>query len=109
LRAGDLEVPRLEAQDLANIVAYLYSVDYFSAGGRASSGRTLIASKGCADCHTSGDLTSYPGLDHPSSITAALWNHLAVLETDEDSGPEWPSFTGPEIADLMAYFQASAP
>lgn len=109
LRARGLEFPHLEAQDFANVVAYLYSVNYFSGGGRASSGQRLIASKGCGDCHASGDLASIPGLDHPSSITAALWNHLAVLETDRDSGPEWPSFTGREIADLMAYFQASSP
>jgi len=109
LRARDLEFPRLEAKDFANIVAYLYSVDYFSSGGRANRGRTLIGSKGCANCHGPGELTSIPGLDHPASITAALWNHLAVLETDQDSATEWPSFTGREIADLMAYFQASAP
>jgi mono/diheme cytochrome c family protein len=109
LRARDLEFPRLEAQDFANIVAYLYSVDYFSAGGRASRGRTLMDSKGCTDCHGPGELTSIPGLDHPSSITAALWNHLALFEAEERSGAEWPSFTGREIGDLMAFFQASAP
>ena len=109
LRARGVEFPRLAPEDLANIVAYLYSVDYFSAGGQANAGRRLIRSKGCGDCHASADLASIPGLDHPSSITAALWNHLAVLETDEDFGTEWPSFTGREIADLMAYFQASAP
>ncbi|MCK5447909.1 MAG: c-type cytochrome [Gemmatimonadetes bacterium] len=109
LRARDLEFPHLQAQDFANVVAYLYSVDYFSAGGKASSGRRLIDSKGCADCHTPGDLSSIPGLGHPSSVTAALWNHLAVLEANEDSVPDWPSLTGREIGDLMAFFQASSP
>ena len=45
LRARDLEFPHLEAQDFANLVAYLYSVNYFSDGGRASSGRALIGSR----------------------------------------------------------------
>ena len=109
LRARDLEFPRLEAQDFANVIAYLYSVNYFSGGGRVRNGRALIGSKGCADCHTPGDLSSIPGLGHPSSVTAALWNHLAVLEGGADSEADWPSLSGREIADLMAYFQASAP
>ena len=107
LRARDLEFPQLEAQDFANVVAYLYSVNYFSAGGRASSGRALIDSKGCGECHTADGLSSIPGLDHPSSITAALWNHLAVLEASEET--DRPSFTGREMGDLMAFFQASSP
>jgi len=109
IRTRELEFPHLEAQDFANVVAYLYSVNYFSAGGRANSGRTLISSKGCGECHTAGDLSSIPGLDHPASITAALWNHLVVLEAGEDSDVDWPAFTGREMGDLMAFFQASFP
>ncbi len=109
LRGRNLEFPHLEAEDFANIVAYLYSVDYFSSGGRASSGRTLIDSKGCGKCHTALDLSSVPGMDHPSAVTAALWNHLAVLETGQEADSDWPSFTGHEMSDLMAFFQASAP
>lgn len=109
LRARDLEFPHLEAQDFANVVAYLYSVNYFSGGGRVSDGRALIGSKGCAQCHTAGDLASVPGLDHSASVTAVLWNHLAVLERGADSEADWPSLTGREIGDLMAFFQASSP
>lgn len=107
LRARDREFPHLEAQDFANVVAYLYSVNYFTAVGKASSGRALIDSKGCGECHSADDLSSIPGLDHPSSITAALWNHLAVLEASEET--DRPSFTGREMGDLMAFFQASSP
>ena len=109
VRTRELEFPHLEAQDFANVVAYLYSVNYFSAGGRANSGRTLISSKGCGECHTAGDLSSIPGLDHQASITAALWNHLVVLEAGEDSDVDWPAFTGREMGDLMAFFHASFP
>ena len=108
LRARDLEFPHLEPQDFANVVAYLYSVNYFSGGGQASRGRALIASKGCGKCHAA-DLSSKPGLGHPSSITAALWNHLDVAEAEEDPDADWPSFTGREMGDLMAFFQASSP
>ncbi len=116
LRASDREFPYLDGQDFANLVAYLYSVSYFSDGGAASRGQQLISSKGCKNCHAIGgvgadrarDLSSVPGLDHPASLTAALWNHTMVLDTSGGDGG-WPSFTGPEMADLMAYFEASSP
>ena len=108
MRSRNLEFPRLEAQDFANLVAYLYSVNYFSSGGRASAGEALIQSKGCSTCHSADQLSSTPGLDHPASITAALWNHLSVLEATEERDT-WPSFTGREMADLMAFFLASSP
>jgi len=109
LRARELEFPNLKAEDFADIVAYLYSVNYFAAGGRASRGRALIDGKGCTRCHSIDSLATRPGLNHPSSLTAALWNHLAVLEAGEGAEANWPSFTGPEMQDLMAFFQASVP
>lgn len=108
LNERDLEFPRLEAEDFANIVAFLYSVNYFSSGGRAARGRTLVDGKGCLQCHSMNQLASAPGLDHPSSLTAALWNHLPLLEAGDGADEDWPSFTGSEMRDLMAFFQASA-
>lgn len=109
LKARDLEYPKLEAEDFANIVAFLYSVNYFSGSGRAVRGRTLIDRKGCVQCHSRDQIVSAPGLDHPSALTAALWNHLALLEAGDAAYEDWPSFTGSEMRDLMAFFQASAP
>lgn len=108
LRTRDLEFPSLQAEDFANIIAFLYSVNYFSDGGRAGRGRTMVDSKGCSRCHSIEQLGSASGLDHPSSITAALWNHLSVLEA-EGADEDWPSFTGSEMRDLMAFFQVGTP
>jgi len=108
LQARDLEFPHLEPEDFANIVAYLYSVNYFEAGGHASRGPALIREKGCERCHSTDQLSSIPGLGHPASITAALWNHLPVLQTAEEL-ESWPSFTASEMGDLMAFFLASSP
>lgn len=109
LRRTDRELPRLEAHELADIVAYLYSVNYFSGGGSAVRGRTLVRTRGCVRCHQEADLAARPGLDHPASITAALWNHLSRAGAAGEAGDAdgWPTFTGREMGDLMAYFQAS--
>lgn len=104
-----IEFPRLDAADFADIVAYLYASNYFADGGRADRGSALFSAKGCADCHDRRDVTAVPGLDHPASLTAALWNHLAIPGAAEQSASDWPSFTGREMGDLMAFFQASSP
>lgn len=109
MQARDLEFPELEAEDFANVVAYLYSVNYFADGGREASGRMLLGSRGCGKCHAVDALASERGLNHPASLTAALWNHLAVLDDEETSGADWPPFTGREIGDLMAFFEENAP
>ena len=109
LQARNLEFPALEAPVFADIVAYLYSVDYFSDGGSAQRGRAVLDRKGCTSCHDPAALAAEPGLDHPASITAALWNHLDRLEGSEDFASEWPEFSGLEMADLMAFFQENSP
>ena len=104
-----IEFPRLDAGDFADIVAYLYAANYFADAGRPERGASLLESKGCTDCHDRRSLVSIPGLSHPASVTAALWNHLATPAVAERADSGWPSFTGREMGDLMAFFQTRAP
>jgi hypothetical protein len=104
-----VEFPYLEAADFADIVAYLYATSYFADSGHASRGSSLFADRGCTDCHDRRELTAVPGLDHPASFTAALWNHLTIPQISERADSGWPSFTGREMGDLMAFFQVSSP
>jgi len=109
LQRREIEFPTLDAADFADIVAYLYARNYFSDSGRAARGPALLEAKGCTECHEVDRLAAEPGLNHQASITAALWNHLAVPDLMDRSELEWPFFTGREMGDLMAYFQASSP
>jgi len=109
LRRRGIEFPTLDAADFADIVAYLYARNYFADSGRPARGAALLEAKGCTECHDGSTLAAEPGLDHQASITAALWNHLAVPELIDRPESDWPSFTGREMGDLMAYFQASSP
>ncbi len=117
LQAGGEEFIRLAPQEVADLVAFLYSVNYFAGAGSADRGRILVTEKGCTVCHTldggggnaSLDLSAVPGMNRPAPITAALWNHVFELGNSEDDGMDWPSFTGSEMGDLMAFFRASSP
>jgi mono/diheme cytochrome c family protein len=107
-------VPRLRPDEFADILAYLYSVQYFKQSGNPRRGVILAVNKGCLDCHAlysergkvASDLTTVPGIDTPAGVLAGLWKHSLI----DDPRPErdrrpWPTFRGDEMADLVAYLR----
>jgi mono/diheme cytochrome c family protein len=107
-------VPDLRPDEFADIVAYLYSVQYFRQSGDPRRGVILTVNKGCLDCHAlygergkvASDLTTVPGIDTPAGVLAGLWRHSLI----DDPRPErdrqpWPTFRGEDMADLVAYLR----
>ena len=103
-------VPQLAPDEMADIIAYLYSVRYFAGGGTVSRGWSVATDKGCLRCHgvsgergkSASDLTQAKGLDSPPAVLAALWNHAVVTATmpSGDKAP-WPELRAEEMADLV--------
>ena len=108
-----ITVPDLRPEEMADIVAYLYTVKYFAAGS-ISAGWRVIAEKGCLQCHsvfgergkTASDLTKLKGLDSSTALLAALWNHTLVTPTLSGTKAAWPVFRPREMADLIALLQS---
>lgn len=108
-----LSAPELSAAQMADIVAYLYSLEYFGESGNPSLGRRWIREKGCLSCHAeSGTGEEAPALvpslqwDSPGSVIAGLWKHsLFPVPLAEVEGSPWPTFTENELADVIAYLQ----
>ena len=107
-------VPPLQADELADIVAYLYSVQYFAGAGDSRRGETLAKGKGCLGCHAiSGkgrnigpDFKKVAGLDQQAMIVAAMWNHAAPMEQKmAEMSVAWPLLKGSEMADLVSFIQ----
>ena len=114
IRARGMAVPQLRTEEMADLVAYLSSVGYFAESGDPRQGQELTTHKGCLGCHAiagqggtrARDLVKVRGLDSPSAVIAALWNHLDVVESGSAAQQTaWPQFSAPEMADLMAFLQ----
>ncbi len=110
-------VPRLGATEMADLVAYLYSVAYFADAGDAEMGRQRLSDKRCLTCHSfdgsggssAGDLSQVVGLESPATVMAALWNHSLLVKAEEGSEEiRWPRLSTEEMADLMAFLQGIA-
>jgi mono/diheme cytochrome c family protein len=107
-------VPRLRPDEFADLVAYLYSVQYFKQSGDPRRGVITAVNRGCLDCHAlygergkvASDLTTVAGLDTPAGVLAGLWKHSLI---DDPRPPHerrpWPIFSGAEMADLVAYLR----
>lgn len=97
-------------QEMADVIAYLYFVNYATVRGSASRGAALFREK-CGTCHSVGggrrvgpDLAAARGLDDPIAIFAAMWNHAPRMEQELKSrGLVWPRLMPGDAADLTAF------
>ncbi len=114
MRRRAVTVPPLQADELAAIVGYLYSVDYFAAPGDPHRGEQLVKAKGCLECHSiSGkggrvapDFAKSRGLNEPANVVAAMWNHGAAMEQKmRDETLSWPILKGDEMAQVVSFLQ----
>ena len=117
MEARGITQPTLRPDEMADIVAYLYSVRYFRFSGRPHEGVLVAVNKGCLDCHglygergkSASDLDRAGDVDAPAGALSALWNHSFV----DDPRPErerrpWPTMRADEMANLMAYLRSIA-
>jgi mono/diheme cytochrome c family protein len=103
-------------QEMADIIAYLYFVNYASVQAVPAHGAQVFADK-CAVCHAAGggprvgpDLAGIPQLDDPIALFAAMWNHSARMEQElRRLGLTWPRLAPGEAADLAAFLVAPHP
>ncbi|UCF21550.1 MAG: c-type cytochrome [Gemmatimonadota bacterium] len=111
MKRRGIHLPALGAGEMADLVAYLYSVQYFAELGDADRGRQLLSTKGCLACHsvagaggdTASDLARVSGIGSPAEVISALWNHSTQMEGTDESA--WPTFTAQEMADVAAFMQ----
>ena len=110
--------PALDAREAGDLVAYLYTLNYFDAPGRPSTGRKLFAEKRCVACHAIGGegasvgpgLGSFKTYESPIALAAALWNHGPQMsEVMKSQNVSRPIFKGSEMRDLIAYINAASP
>lgn len=109
-----ITVPRLGGTEMADLVAYLYSIEYFAEFGEPELGEQRLQENGCLDCHSlrgrygdgAGDLARVDGLESPAALAAALWNHAPLMgESALTLRREWPELSPEELADLTAFLQ----
>jgi mono/diheme cytochrome c family protein len=114
-RQKGLSLPQVGAVEMADLVAYLYSVEYFAEPGDDERGAQTLRDKGCLGCHslqgTGGisatDFTQLTGLESPADAIAMLWNHAVIMDAAPDlQETAWPQLSAEDLADISAFLQS---
>jgi mono/diheme cytochrome c family protein len=104
--------PRFEDNELADLLSFLYFLNYFDEPGDPKSGKSLFAEKHCIECHAIGKegghagprLDAFPRGTPPLQIAQDLWNHgPAMTAMMRARNLAVPTFQANEIVDLFAY------
>jgi mono/diheme cytochrome c family protein len=112
MKERGLEVPRLAGQDMADVLAYLFTVHYFDQRASAARGAALVRDRGCTACHAvrgeggkaAADFATSTVVGSPTALLAAMWNHGPRMDARaESSGVVWPVLRGQDLADITAY------
>jgi mono/diheme cytochrome c family protein len=114
MRTRGIHIPQLGAGEMADLVAYLYSVRYFAESGDVEAGRRLLRSRECLTCHSlngqggsaAGNLTESTDMASPAEVISALWNHTVYTEAGDSLAVAWPVLSAEDMADIAAFLQA---
>lgn len=117
MNSRNIAWPQFSTQELADLVSFLYFLNFSDAPGDPGRGSQVFTSRSCAECHTSGK-TKHPGPEDlsgaevtgsPEALVSAMWNHAPVMrEAVLSEGRAWPELTGDDLRDLFAYLKQLA-
>ena len=109
-----MERPTLSPQEMADLVAYLFSTRYFDEPGDSDRGKTIFVKKQCILCHKKGakerDLSRLKDQISPIFMAQMMWNHGPdMLERMRKAKVPWQKIDGKEMVDLMEYLNRGMP
>jgi len=102
----------LRPEEMARLVGYLWSIQYFEAPGDPARGAKVAAEKNCTSCHGAAGspapaFASLSGNIDPVSFVSKVWEHgPAMWNQLKASGRDWPRFANNELDDLLAYINS---
>lgn len=92
-------VPRITTGELADIIAYLFMMNFDQSTGNAEEGQVLFETKTCVKCHE----PTFASNDKVQ-LLAGLWNSIPeMLVEAKQKGIEWPIFSSGEISSIVEF------
>ena len=109
-----MERPTLSPQEMTDLVAYLFSTQYFDEAGNPEEGKNIFVKKQCILCHSKStkmpNLSALKGQISPILMAQTMWNHgPEMLEKMRKAKVSWRKIDGKEMADLMEYLNRGMP
>lgn len=112
MKARNIPRPTFEGHEMADLIAFLYSVQYFEPGGSPQLGESLFARRGCSRCHGAhaegtvlGPALGGRGKTFSSiALGQALWSHgQKMYQRAQQLGVPWPTLAESDVGDLVVF------
>ena len=109
-----IERPRFNEREMLDLIYFIYYLRYLGEPGSVSSGKKLLTSKGCLNCHKVSDDGNSVAPDFarlqeyasPLYMAQTMWNHgPSMQEKMKELKMLYPALTGENIADITAYIR----
>jgi cytochrome c551/c552 len=108
------ERPRFNEREMLDLIYFIYYLRYLGEPGSVSSGKKLLTSKGCLNCHkVSGegnrgapDFARLQEYASPLYMAQSMWNHgPSMQEKMKELKMTYPALTGENIANITTYIR----
>jgi len=115
MRELEIELPTFEGNEMADLVAYLYYLNFVNLTGDTVSGKAIFSRKGCIECHSirglggnvAADLATSEHTANYIKAATAMWNHnRRMRQLMAKVGVAMPRFSENEMKDLLAYLRS---
>lgn len=115
MRSRGIANPSLTDEEMADLIAFVYSLRYFDPPGSPVVGRSIFDWRGCSLCHGEDAQGSNiapalrgRGRNYNSiSLATALWSHgRKMYYLTKKSGLDWPTLQENDIGDLLEFLNS---
>ena len=109
--------PTFASDEMYQLVAFIYFLNYFGNPGDAAKGELLFMRKNCIQCHKVGShgpdegipLDRFQTQRSPASIAAALWNACQrMTDTMKERGVPRPVYEANDVVDILSFIRREA-
>jgi cytochrome c2 len=115
MKAKGIERPTFNGPEMADVIAFLYSVRYYELGGSPVIGQDLFSERKCSRCHGTDarggeigpNLRKGDRLLTPVSLSLALWSHgPRMYDKAQEMGLGWPTLNEGDLNHLLAFLNS---
>ncbi|MBI4466241.1 MAG: c-type cytochrome [Acidobacteria bacterium] len=115
MKAKGIERPVFKEKEMADLIAFLYSVHYFDLGGSPLIGQQLFVERQCSRCHgpearggeAGPDLRGQGEVRTQVTLAQALWAHgPRMYRRSQELNLGWPALKESDLGHLLAFLNA---
>jgi cytochrome c551/c552 len=109
MKEEGIEWPVFKDAEMADVIAYLYFLDYLGTPGDPNEGEKVFQTKACISCHGPEEDFAFDEsikTERPSDMVSTMWNHVPYMhEIMTKMNVPWPELSPKNLSDLYSFLR----